>query len=120
MLDEHDETVGGNCHVETALVRGDSSAAITYVLPTVNGGVAIEDFLPPAVRNSQQIFLNYVTVSEGTVVETRNDNNFLVSAPPLEGNDSIGVPLVKDVNIVATDRPQSAAETDEILIKAKE
>ena len=93
---------------------------ITHVLATIDGGVAVEDLLPPGVGNGQQILLDYVTVSEGGVVETRDDNDFLVSAPPLEGNDAIGVRLVEDVNVVATDRAQSAAESDEILIKAKE
>ena len=91
LLDEHHETVGGDHRVETALVGGDSSTAITHVLATIDGGVTVEDLLPPGVGDGQQVLVDYVTVSEAGVVETRDDNDFLVSAPSLEGNNSIGV-----------------------------
>ena len=93
---------------------------ITNVLPTIDSSIAVEDLFPPGVGNGQQILLDYVTVGEGGVVETGDDNDFLSSAPPLKSNDAIRVRLVEDVNVVATDRAQSAAESDEILIKAKE
>ncbi len=79
---------------------------ITHILATIDGSIAVEDLLPPGVGNSQQILLNHVAISERGVVETRDDNDFLVSVPPLEGNDAIGVRLVEDVDVVAADRAQ--------------
>ena len=120
MLGKYHETVGGDDYIEAPLVGKDRGAAITHILATIDGRVAIEDLLPPGVGDGQQILLDLVTAGEGGIVETRGDDDLLFPGPPFEGNDSIGVPLVEDVNVVTADRTQPAAERDEILIKAKE
>jgi len=104
LLHEHHKSTGGDHHVETTLIGEDGGTTVTNVLATIDGSSAVEDLLPAGVGDGQQILLDYITISEGAVVETRNDNNFLVSAPPLKGNNSIGVRLVEDVNVVTKDR----------------
>ena len=120
MLNENYKTVGGDRHVEAALVGRDSGAAITHVLATIDGGVAVENLFPASVRYGQHILFDYVTICIGSIVKACYDDDFLVSAPALESKDSIDVTLVEDVDVVAADRTQSSAERNELLIKAKE
>ena len=46
-------------------LEGIVAPPLPHVLATIDGGVAVEDLLPPGVGNSQQVFIDYVTVSEG-------------------------------------------------------
>ena len=110
LLNEHYKTVGRDHHVETALIRGDSGTPITHVLATINSGIAVENLFPPGVRYGQQILFYHITISKGSIVKARYDNDLFVSAPPLESNNSIGVPHMEDINVVAADRAEPPTE----------
>ena len=104
LLHENHESVSGDHQVETALVGDDYSASIPHVLAAKERSIAVEDLFPPSIGNGQQVLGDSIAVGKRRIVETRDDNDFLVSAPPLEGNNPIGVRLVQDVDIVAADR----------------
>ena len=86
------------------MARGDGGTAITYVLATIDGCAAVENLLPPGAGNGEPILPDYVTICKCGIVNAYYDNDFLVSAPPLESNDAIGVPLVQDIDVVAAYR----------------
>ena len=69
--------------------------------------------LPPGIGDARKILPYQITIGEGSIVETRDDDDLLIPFPSLKGNDPIGVRLVKDVNIVTSDRAQPATERDE-------
>ncbi|RFC38963.1 MAG: hypothetical protein DID90_2727552535 [Candidatus Nitrotoga sp. LAW] len=98
-------------YIDTTLVGGDGGTAITHIFVTIDGGATIEYFLLSGIRYGQQALLDDVTVSEGSIIEAGDDNDFLIPAPPLEGDHSIGIRQVEDVNVLAADRAQSATET---------
>ena len=108
---EHHETIDRNRYIETTLVGGDSGTAIPHILATINGGVTIKYFLPSGIGDGQQVLLDNVTVSESSIVKAGDNNDFLISAPPLEGDHSIGIRQVEDVNVLAADRAQSTTKT---------
>ena len=88
---EHHETIGRDGNIETTLIGGDGGTAITPILATIDGGITIEYFLPSCIRDGQQVPFDDVTVGEGSIVKAGDDNNFLILAPPLKGDHSVGV-----------------------------
>ena len=68
MFYEHHETIGRDYYIKSTLVGRNTGTAIAPVLATIDGGVAIEYFLPSGIRDGQQVLLDDVTVDKGSVI----------------------------------------------------
>ena len=106
--------------VYLAVIHRQRCAAVTHIVSSIDGGVAVENLLPSARRQAPRIGAENIPVIKRRVIQTRQNQQLLASSATRERDHAV---VVVPVDHIDGRRPRcrfGRHQPDQVLIEAEQ